>query len=223
MNEPEVSRAVQAEEEQMPVMLKAIALLVWVLAGIVAFLPFAVNTSPLDTLLLRVPGNQGNWWHALIGAPFFLAFPMIWLRLRSFFSNQLSTPRGRHILWIAVTFCICGTILVEVPFLLHRAGTSEVQRLMVIGTGLGTIIVSATLLYRLRHKISPIRTCLVGLNTAYLANAALCLIVYASAPGSSRSKLGWMITMGTVWPMALELVWIFAQAVQTKTTRAVLL
>jgi hypothetical protein len=219
MSEPGTSRAMQAEEEQTPAVLNAIALLIWLLAGIVAFLPFAVNTSPLDTLLLRVPGNQGNWWHVLIGAPFFLAFPMIWLRLCFFFSKQLSTPRGRRILWIAVVLCICGTILVEVPFLLHRAGTSELQRLMVIGTGLGTIIVSATLLYRLRHKISPTRACLAGLNTAYIANAALCLIVYASAPGPGRSKLGWIITMGTVWPMVIELVWIFAQAGQVKATR----
>jgi hypothetical protein len=220
MSQPEVDRAAQTEEERVPVIVNAIALLVWLLAGAVAFLPFAVNTSPLDTLMLRVPGNQGNWWHVLIGAPFFLAFPMIWFRLRSFFSKQLSTQVGMRILWIAVGLCICGTTLVEVPFLLHRAGTSESQRLSVIGTGLGTIIASATLLFRFRHKISSTRACLAGLNTAYLANASLCLIVYASAPGPIRSKLGWMVTMGIVWPMILELVWIFAQTARLQGRRS---
>ncbi len=50
------------------------ALLVSLVAGVVTFLPFASHTSPLDTLLLMVPGNEGNWWHALVGAPFFLVF-----------------------------------------------------------------------------------------------------------------------------------------------------
>jgi hypothetical protein len=119
----------QLEEERGSALLKVIALLVWLLASAVVFLPFAVNTSPWDAVTLRVPGNQGNWWHALVGAPFFLAFPMIWLRLRSLFSSQLSTLTGRRILWIVAGLSTCGTILVELPFLLHLAGTSEWQRL----------------------------------------------------------------------------------------------
>jgi len=76
----------------------AIALLIWLLAGVVVFLPFAFDTSAWDAVTLRVQGNQGNWWHFLAGAPFFLAFPMIWLRLRSLFSSQLSTAIGRRLI-----------------------------------------------------------------------------------------------------------------------------
>src|SRR5579871_4075101 len=119
----ENSTLTQSEEVRVPALFNAIALLVSLLAGIVVFLPFAFDTSPLNAVMLRVPGNQGNWWHALVGVPFFLAFPMIWLRLRAFFSKQMSTPAGRRIIWIAVGISICGTILVEVPFLLHLAGT----------------------------------------------------------------------------------------------------
>jgi hypothetical protein len=82
------------KEGQSPTWVNAIGLLVWLFAGAVAFLPFAFNTSPWDAVTLRVPGNQGNWWHVLVGAPFFLAYPMIWLRLRLLFSTQLSTARG---------------------------------------------------------------------------------------------------------------------------------
>ena len=67
----------------------AFALLIWLAAGIVAFIPFAFDTSPWDAVTFRVPGNQGNWWHFLAGAPFFLAYPMIWLRLRSLFPHSL--------------------------------------------------------------------------------------------------------------------------------------
>ncbi|RSL14771.1 hypothetical protein EDE15_0236 [Edaphobacter aggregans] len=209
--------ATQSEEARVPTPLNAIALLVSLLAGIVVFLPFALNTSPLNAVMLRVPGNQGNWWHALIGAPFFLAFPMIWLRLRAFFSSQLSTPAERRIIWIAVSLSIFGTILVEAPFLLHLAGTSAWQRLAVLSLGLGIVIASATILFLRRRHISPTRACLVGLNTAYLGNAALCLIVYSSATGPIHSRSGWLVTMVIVWPMILEILWIFTRPSKTQT------
>jgi hypothetical protein len=209
----------QLEEARVPASLNAIALLVSLLAGIVVFLPFALDTSPSNAVMLRVPGNQGNWWHALVGAPFFLAFPMIWLRLRAFFSMPLSTPAGRRIIWIAVGLSICGTILVETPFLLHLAGTSEWQRLAVLSLGLGIVIASAALLYLRRRNIFlfPTRACLVGLNTAYLANAVLCLIVYSSATGPFRSRSGWLVTMVIVWPMILEIIWTFVQTSKAQT------
>ncbi|HTC76352.1 MAG TPA: hypothetical protein VK684_12305 [Edaphobacter sp.] len=211
--------ATPLEEARVPAPLNAIALMVSLLAGIVVFLPFALDTSPLNAVMLRVPGNQGNWWHALVGAPFFLSFPMIWLRLRAFFSKQPSTPAGRRVIWIAVGLSIFGTILVEVPFLLHLAGTSEWQRLAVLSLGLGIAIVSAALLYiRRRHIfLFPTRACLVGLNTAYLANAVLCLIVYSSATGPIRSRSGWLVTMVIVWPMILEIIWTFVKTSKAQT------
>ena len=84
-------------EERAPVRYSVVGLLISVTAGATVFLPFALYTSPLDAVRFRVPGNQGNWWHFLIGAPFFLAFSMIWLRLRSLFTRRLSTPAGRRL------------------------------------------------------------------------------------------------------------------------------
>jgi hypothetical protein len=217
----ENNTATPLEEVRVPALFNAIALLVSLLAGIVVFLPFALDTSPLNAVMLRVPGNQGNWWHALVGAPFFLAYPLIWLRLRAFFSKQPSTPAGRRIIWIAVSLSICATILVEAPFLLHLAGTSEWQRLSVLSLGLGIVIASATTLFSFRRHISPTRACLVGLNTAYLANAALCLIVYSSATGPIRSRSGWLVTVVIVWPMVLEILWIFIQSSKAQTLVAV--
>jgi hypothetical protein len=202
------------EERRAPTWFNATALVVSLSAAAVVFLPFAFDTSPWDAVTLRVPGNQGNWWHALVGAPFFLAFPMIWLRLRSLFSKRLSTSTGRRWIWIAVGLSILGTILVELPFLFHLAGISEWQRLLVLCLGLGTVVASAALLFLRRREIFPTDACLVGLNTAYLANAALCLVVYSGASGSIRSRSGWLVTMVVVWPMVLELIWIFIQAFQ---------
>ncbi|MGB6932389.1 MAG: hypothetical protein WBD91_06405 [Acidobacteriaceae bacterium] len=189
------------------------ALILWLAAGAVAFLPFAFNTSPWDAVTLRVPGNQGNWWHFLAGAPFFLAFPMIWVRLRSLFSSQPFTPAARRILWIAAGLSMAGTTLVEMPFLLHLAGTKGWPSFTILSVGFGIMISSLVLLFALRRRFSPSRACLAGLNTAYLANAALCLVVYAEAAGGFASRSGWYVCMVIVWPMLFELAWLFLQAI----------
>lgn len=209
-----------SKEEQGPAWVNAIALLIWLLAGAVAFLPFAFDTSPWDAVTLRVPGNQGNWWHLLVGAPFFLAYPMIWLRLRSLFSTQLSTAIERRLIWSAVACSIAGTTLVQVPFLLHLAGTSEWQRLSVLSLGFGTVAASAIVLLRLRSQISPTRACIVGLDTAYLANAALCLVVYSEATGSLWSRSGWLVSIVIVWPIAADLIWLFIQTLRTHESQS---
>jgi hypothetical protein len=214
--------AAHSKEAHGPAWVNAFALLIWLLAGAVAFIPFAFDTSPWDAVTLRVPGNQGNWWHLLVGVPFFLAFPMIWLRLRSLFSTQLSTAIERRLIWSAVACSIGGTTLVQVPFLLHLAGTSEWQRLSVLSLGFGIVVVSAIVLYLLRRQISPTRACLVGLDTAYLANAALCLVVYSEASGTIWSRSGWLVSKVIFWPIVFELIWLFIQAFRTKGLKSVL-
>jgi len=204
------------QEKREAAWINSIALFLWLLAGTVAFLPFAFGTSPWDAVRLQVPGNQGNWWHLLAAGPFFLAYPMIWLRLRSVFFRQLSTRTERRFIWSIVGLSIAGTISVETPFLLHLAGTSQWQRLLVLSLGFGVIIASVLILFLRRRQISPTRACILGLNTAYLANAALCLVVYAGAPGNISSRSGWLVSIIIVWPIALELLWSFAQAFRTQ-------
>lgn len=207
----------ELEENRRSPLLEFFALLVLLLGGVVVFLPFASNTSPLDAVTLRVPGNQGNWWHAFVGAPFFLVFPMMWIRLRSLAAKQSSTPLGRRVIWMMVGISISATILVETPFLLHLAGTSEWQRVVILCLGFGIVIASGTGLFLRRRWIPPTRACLVGLSTAYLANAALCLVVYSDAEGSVVSRSGWIITMMIVWPMALEVAWVFSQSLRPRS------
>lgn len=203
------------QEGKPSALFSSMALLVSLLAGAVAFLPFAFNTSPWDAITLRVPGNQGNWWHALVGAPFFLAFPMIWFRLCGLFSKELPISAGRHFVRIISALSICGTIMVEVPFLLHLAGTRGWPRFSMLSAGFGIIIVGAAILFTRWSYMSAAHLNIACLNTAYLANAALCLIVYNHAPGTLASKSGWLITAIIVWPMLLELSWIFVRAFKT--------
>jgi hypothetical protein len=214
----ENNRVAQSNKGHGPTWVNAATLLIWLTAGIVAFLPFAVDTSPWDAVTLRVPGNQGNWWHVLVGAPFFLAFPMIWLRLRSLFSTHASTAMGRRLIWCTVGLSVISTISVETPFLLHLAGTSAWQRLSVLSLGLGILVTSAALLFLRRRRFDPTWACLVGLDTAYLANAALCLVVYSNATGSLWSKSGWLVSMVIVWPIVFEVVWLFLRTFRTDTS-----
>lgn len=197
-----------SNEKPDPLWINIFALLLWLVAGAVVFLPFAFNTSPWDAITLQVPGNQGNWWHALAGAPFFLAWPMIWLRLRSLFSALPSTTTERRIVWIIAGLSISGTISVETPFLLHLAGTSEWQRFTVLSLGFGIVVLSAVLLFLRRRRIPPTRASRAGLATAWLANASLCLGVYAGAAGGPPSRSGWLLSIVIVWLILLELIWL---------------
>lgn len=210
----EAAAADSLREYRGSVWIHALMLVVWLVAAAATFVPFARGTSALDAVTLHVPGNQGNWWHVLVGAPFFLAFPIIWLRLRILLAARLSTRSGRRVLWAFTGLSLVGTVLVELPFLRHLAGTSEWQRLIVLGLGLGIALVSATLLWLRRKSITPAWHCIAGIETAYLANAALCLVVYAEATGPIWSRLGWLLTMGTVWPIAFELVTILASGTE---------
>jgi hypothetical protein len=200
------------EDLRPPTWYSAFALIVWLAAGAAVFLPFAVGTSPFDAVTFRVPGNQGNWWHALVGAPFFLAFPVIWIRLRALFSKRLSSHAGRRALWIVAGLSALGTIAVETPFLLHLAGTSEWQRLFVLLLGFGILIASGVLLYLRRKRMPSTNACLAALNAAYLANAALCLVVYSDAPGPISSKTGWYVTVVLFWPILAELIWLLVNS-----------
>lgn len=199
-------------EPRGPVWVNAALLLVWLAAGVVPFLPFAYSTSAWNAVTLNVPGNQGNWWHFLVGAPFFLAAPMIWLRVRALFGASPSSAGGRRVLWVLAGLSAMGTLLVEAPFMLHLAGTRGWPRLSMLIAGMGIVAASAAILGMRHRNLSPTLACLLALNAAYLANAALCLIVYAGAPGGFATRSGWTVAMALVWPMAAELVWLWAEA-----------
>lgn len=209
-----------SKQEKGPAWANALALVVWLSAAVVAFLPFALDTSPWDAVTLHVPGNQGNWWHVLVGLPFFLPYPMIWLRLRAFFDPRWTIIEKR-VIWLAVACSIGGTVLVELPFLLHLAGTSEWQRLAILSLGLGILAVGALVLLLRRRQISSARAILIGIETAYLANATLCLVVYSDAAGNLWSRSGWFVSMVIVWPILFELIWLLILAVRAQGSQRV--
>lgn len=201
-------KAVYLDGETYPVWMNYLFLLLWLAAAVSVFIPFARDTSAWNAVTLKVPGDQGNWWHVLVGAPFFLAYPMVWLRLRYLLSRQLLTPRQTRLVWSAVGLSVCATTLVQIPFLLHLAGTSEWQRLLVLFVGFGIMLASALTLYFRWSRVAPTQRCVIGLNAAYISNAALCLVVYSEAKGSTWSRAGWLLTVVIVWPIALELLWL---------------
>jgi hypothetical protein len=106
------------EDDQLPIWLNVVMLAVWLAAAAGAFLPFAVGTSPFDAVMRRVPNEEGNWWHILIGAPFFLTFPMIWLRLRALSSR--TEPAQSELQRLAVIAAGLGIPLLSISRLVAR-------------------------------------------------------------------------------------------------------
>jgi hypothetical protein len=110
-----------------------------------------------------------------------------------------------------------GTVLVEVPFLLHLAGTSAWQTFSVLSLGLGILLLSAVVLILRRNSIPALERSISSLLAAYLANASLCLVVYASSPGDPSTRTGWFVTMALAGPMALELLWMLVGKPKSQT------
>jgi hypothetical protein len=206
-----VSRAARSEELKSPTWVNAFWLVIWLLAGVIPFIPFAWDTSVWIAVTLRLPENEGNWWHLFRGAPFFLAYPMIWLRLRMLFSRQPSTPMERRLIWSAVGCSVGCTILVHVPFLLRFAGETRWQRLALPSLIFGIAALSAIGALLLRRQISPTRACIVGLDTAYLGNSLLSLIMYMRPSGIHWWRAGWIVSAVIFWPILFELIWLLIQ------------
>jgi len=185
----------------------AASLLVASLAGVAVFLPFSANTSAWNAVTLRVPGDQGNWWHLLAGAPFLLAFVMVWLSARSLLSIAPSTAE-RRILWSLTAISVCATLLVEAPVLFRMGNLAQMglrRQLTIVVPGLVALAICSAILIS-RHKTIPASgAVLLGLSGAYLVNAAFCLGMYA--PYAPQS--GWYLTMALVWLIALQVLWIF--------------
>lgn len=206
------------EKSQHSLWFNIIGSLLSLTAAATAFLPIALYTSPWDAVRFRVPGNQGNWWHFLIGAPFFLAFPMVWLHIHSLSSTRPSTRVGRRVIWTLVALSICGTISVTVPFLLRLGNLAQMKEsrwLSILGPTFGIIIASGAMLFVRRRDIVATSACMAGLYTAYLANAVFCLVIYAPMPGTAGSRSGSITTLVIMWPMLLEMVWIFVHSFKT--------
>ena len=186
------------------------SLLIAAIAGVAAFLPFSANTSAWNAVTLRVPGDQGNWWHLIAGAPFFLAFPMVWLAVRAILSLAPSIGEQRAF-WSMAAISVSGTLLVEMPVILRMGNLAQMgfrRQLTLVAPGLCILILCAAILVFRYKMISPTRTILLALSAAYLTNATFCLEMYA--PYSPQS--GWYVTMAIVWLIALQIFWILFES-----------
>lgn len=143
-----------------------------------------------------------------MGFPVFLAYPILWLGLRPLFSASHSRGRSFWPLLVLASISGIGTALVEAPFVALRAGTSGLQRFEVIVLWLGILAAGISVLLARRRWIGSGDAALMGMITAYLANLAICLIVYSEARGSVWSRAGWLASTVLVVPMGAEWLWL---------------
>jgi hypothetical protein len=191
-----------------PLLLRSVSVLAWIAAAAMVFVPFARYTSAWDALTLHVPGDQGNWWHVLVGLPFFLAYPLAWLSVGRFLSVKPLAGTVSLSLIVFASVSALGTALVEAPFVAQRAGTSTLQRFEVIVLGLGILSAGVGVLLARRRRIGVGDTCLMAMSTAYLANLAICLIVYSEATGSVWSRAGWLASTVLAVPIGCQWLWL---------------
>src|SRR2546430_7994074 len=85
---------------------------------------------------------------------YLLAYPAIWLHARWPGAERAPKKTGQQVLWGVLLLSALGTVAVQSPFVLHRAGTSELQRLAIIVTGFGFLLTGAASLFRRRDRKS---------------------------------------------------------------------
>jgi hypothetical protein len=188
------------EPRSTPLWVRGVALAVSLAAAAVIFLPFTWDTSPWDVV--------GHWpwvWEdlkfTLLAIPFFLAFPMVWIRVRLLFPHAIR-PAERIIIWTIALLAVSATIWVEgifIPEALRDRDWSE----WFVGTPPIVLLAGATPTFVRRRRITPLNRIIAGLNTVYLGNAVMCVIGFAGA-----QDFGWYMTIAVGSFMVFEFFWI---------------
>ena len=150
----------------------AVALLLAISGAAAPFLPFTYDYSPLDTVL---PGGRH---FALLGAPFFLAIPIvIWQarrligarisRFESAAAYALSAGAMLSVLWFIVSFLMSQGLET-----LRQADSAVTIGVCLALAGANTLLLARNLASACNQK-SATEIFLLG---GYLPNAAFCLI-----------------------------------------------
>jgi hypothetical protein len=187
-----------------PVAIRVIALLISIPAIAIVFLEFAESTSPWNVVVSPLSEGYGSDWPlSLLGVPFFLAFPLAWLALRSLFSSRISLTE-LVIAWAIIGISLAATIVFNImvlhDILLYGGGAPKPPIFMSI-----TILVAGALLliFRRRH-LTRAHAPLIALYIAYLANATLCILGF-----DSIQNLGWYLTIPVAAVMIFLLLSLF--------------
>jgi hypothetical protein len=187
-----------------PLAIRAVTLAISIPAIAIVFLEFAESTSPWMVVVSPFPdGYASDWPLPLLGVPFFLAFPLAWLALRSLFSSRISLTE-LVIAWAIIGISLAATILFNImvlhDILLYGGGNPKLP--IFIST---TILVAGalSLIFRRRH-ITRAYAPLIVLYIAYLANAALCVLGF-----DNHQNIGWYLTIPVAAVMIFLLLCFF--------------
>jgi hypothetical protein len=194
-----------------------IALVISLPSTAVVFLDFAEGISPWNVASAFVFDelhfwSMEDWQLALCAAPFFLAFPLMWLGIRSIFSAKLSGPESIGV-WSLVGLSACATLIIDADLMVdffhyHNGGE-------LVAVGLGFVIGAPALIFCRRRRLSAERSRPVGLYICYVANGVICLIAFAE-----NKNLGWYVSLVIVCGMCAELMrLLFAKKQPAMTVR----
>jgi hypothetical protein len=192
-----------------------IALVISLPLTAVVFLDFAEGISPWNVASAFVFDelhfwSMEDWQLALCAAPFFLAFPLMWLGIRSIFSAKLSGPESIGV-WSLVGLSACATLIIDADLMVDFFRYHNGGELAAVGPGI-VVGAAAAIVCRRRH-FSAERCRLIGLYVCYVANGIVCLIAFAE-----NQNLGWYVALIIVCGMSGELLRLLIAEKQPATT-----
>ena len=150
-------------------------------AGIASlFLPFTSGVSPAWVIRIFFPIKFDSWFIFSLAAPFFLAFLISAAFLRWMISGFLSRPE-RIVAYVLSTMMACGTLLYIILGFIEFISDlrPDVQIWFVLFIPLLTLSFGVfTVIKNLRNNGTREVNALITMQTAYLSNALLCLIMF---------------------------------------------
>jgi hypothetical protein len=180
--------------ERPPMWLGVARLITAITAVVIVFLDFAYHVSPFDVgrEFVSPPGSNRDWEVMRLAGPFFLAFPLLWMRARQLFAVSLSLPEYL-LIRIAAAVSAATTAWWFVPrlFEMDRHDLFTMQSAVVIG-GFMAIPVGAFILIFWRQRIDRDGKAAIALHAAYISNAIMCIC------GFDSGDPGWYLTVVVV-------------------------
>jgi hypothetical protein len=180
-------------------------------ALVVPFVSFAWSDSPLDTVVWVFGGGWG-WEFALLGAPFFLGFPIVAAQIARVAS--LNIPRGWRAVGFALAACsaalsltFVGRWALEIARQRDSADLIAWMSMFLVPAFLAT---GAFWVWRTRQTASATARHHLTLATAYLANASMCLVVFRA-----HSDFGWWLALVACAGIVLDAVQTVVAAPRT--------
>jgi len=194
-----------------PRWVRALALLVALLAAFTPFVRFTYDISPMYVAreffrMLHEGTREKEMFLVLLAVPFFLGPAIVLAHLRLLVRDFVTRPERLILLSLAgaSAAAVVGFFGFGLFETMRSPDPRDLKTMAVFSIGPALLGAGFFLLWRLRRCGFALQTGVIAsLHISYVANAIGCLILFAD-----YRRVGWWLTFWAAVPMSLEVLWL---------------